>query len=111
MSLNRGVGNSQRALSMVEEGKKGGGSQLREVRPGVFALLWALDLTLKVVPSLKMEGQSLCPGRGRSGGDRQGLASVIHYSEPIFSPPANFPGPVCSGELDAVSCRMFYSFS
>lgn len=65
MSLNRGVGNSQRALSVVEEGRKGGGSQLGEVRPGVFALLWALDLTLKVVPSLKMEGQSLCPGQGQ----------------------------------------------
>lgn len=49
------------------------------------------------------------------GADREGtvkdLLSIIHYLEAIFSPLASFPGPVCSGEQDAVSCQMFYSFS
>jgi hypothetical protein len=63
-----------------------------------------LDSSLKVVPSLKMEDSLSALARGRRGGDHQGLASVIHYSEPIFSPLANFPGSVCSGEL--TGCRL-----
>lgn len=46
---------------------------------------------------LKWKDNLSALARGRRGGDRQGLASVIHYSEPIFSPLANFPGPVYSG--------------
>lgn len=42
-------------------------AKLREVRPGVLALLWALDPSLKVVLSLNMEGWSLCPGQGQAG--------------------------------------------
>lgn len=63
-----------------------------------------LDSSLKVVPSLKMEDSLSALARGRHGGGRQGLISVIHYSEPFFSPLANFPGPVCGGEL--TGCRL-----